>query len=373
MKVLVFVGTRPEAIKMAPVVRELINSKRFSLLLCSTGQHKEMLEQAFQDFGITPDYRLDVMRPGQTLAGLSSRLFASVDEVLEREKPDWVLVQGDTTTVAIVSLCAFYRQIKVAHIEAGLRSHQKYSPFPEEVNRRVAGVIADLHLAPTEEARKNLLAEGVDERSVAVVGNTVIDALLWMRDMVSGTPNLIPAEVQQAKGEGKRIILVTGHRRESFGEGFENICRAIRTVAEGRDDVLFVYPVHLNPAVMEPVRKMLGDLPGVALLVPMTYKPFVALMDSCDIILTDSGGIQEEGPSLGKPVLVMRDVTERPEGVTAGTAKLVGVSADRIINEIMELLDNNDAYEAMAKAVNPYGDGKAAARIVELLGKEISE
>lgn len=369
-KVMVFVGTRPEAIKMAPVVRELAKSKVFSSTLCSTGQHKEMLDQAFEDFGIVPDHKLDVMRPGQSLAGLSSRLFTAVDEVLEEERPDWVVVQGDTTTVAITSLCAFYRQIKVVHVEAGLRSHQKYSPFPEEVNRRVAGVVADLHMAPTNEAKANLLAEGVDESCVAVAGNTVIDALLWMRDKVAAQADMLPDEVLQAKGQGKKIVLVTGHRRESFGGGFENICKAIMALAKTRDDIHFVYPVHLNPVVKEPVQAMLGDLSAVSLIDPMTYKPFVALMNVCHIILTDSGGIQEEGPSLGKPVLVMRDVTERPEGVEAGTAKLVGVSIDRIIHEVTELLDNADAYEAMSRAVNPYGDGQAAKRIVELLEQE---
>ena len=369
-KVMVFVGTRPEAIKMAPVVRELAKSKVLSSTLCSTGQHKEMLDQAFEDFGIVPDHKLDVMRPGQSLAGLSSRLFTAVDEVLEEERPDWVVVQGDTTTVAITSLCAFYRQIKVVHVEAGLRSHQKYSPFPEEVNRRVAGVVADLHMAPTNEAKANLLAEGVDESCVAVAGNTVIDALLWMRDKVAAQADMLPDEVLQAKGQGKKIVLVTGHRRESFGGGFENICKAIMALAKTRDDIHFVYPVHLNPVVKEPVQAMLGDLSAVSLIDPMTYKPFVALMNVCHIILTDSGGIQEEGPSLGKPVLVMRDVTERPEGVEAGTAKLVGVSIDRIIHEVTELLDNADAYEAMSRAVNPYGDGQAAKRIVELLEQE---
>jgi len=369
-KVMVFVGTRPEAIKMAPVVRELAKSKVLSSTLCSTGQHKEMLDQAFEDFGIIPDHKLDVMRPGQSLAGLSSRLFTAVDEVLEEERPDWVVVQGDTTTVAITSLCAFYRQIKVVHVEAGLRSHQKYSPFPEEVNRRVAGVVADLHMAPTNEAKANLLAEGVDESCVAVAGNTVIDALLWMRDKVAAQADMLPDEVLQAKGQGKKIVLVTGHRRESFGGGFENICKAIMALAKTRDDIHFVYPVHLNPVVKEPVQAMLGDLSAVSLIDPMTYKPFVALMNVCHIILTDSGGIQEEGPSLGKPVLVMRDVTERPEGVEAGTAKLVGVSIDRIIHEVTELLDNADAYEAMSRAVNPYGDGQAAKRIVELLEQE---
>nr|WP_287410410.1 UDP-N-acetylglucosamine 2-epimerase (non-hydrolyzing) [Pseudodesulfovibrio sp.] len=369
LKIMVFAGTRPEAIKVASVVRELVQSESLSVTLCSTGQHREMLEQAFADFEISPDYDLNVMRPDQTLAGLSARLFETADALFDKEKPDWVLVQGDTTTVAIVSMCAYYRQIRVGHIEAGLRSHQKYSPFPEEINRRIAGVIADLHFAPTDLAYDNLMAENVSPEQVVVVGNTVIDALLWMRDKVANEVEMLPPEVIQAQREGKKVVLVTGHRRESFGDGFLNICKAIRKLADTRNDVFFAYPVHLNPKVQEPVYSLLGNHPSISLISPMAYKPFVALMATSHLILTDSGGIQEEGPALGKPVLIMREVTERPEGVDAGTAKLVGTETARIIAEVTQLLDDENCYAAMAQAINPYGDGHAAARIVKMLEK----
>lgn len=369
LKIMVFAGTRPEAIKVASVVRELVQSESLSVTLCSTGQHREMLEQAFADFEISPDHDLNVMRPDQTLAGLSARLFETADALFDKEKPDWVLVQGDTTTVAIVSMCAYYRQIRVGHIEAGLRSHQKYSPFPEEINRRIAGVIADLHFAPTNLAYDNLMAENISPEQVVVVGNTVIDALLWMSDKVANEVEMLPPEVIQAQREGKKVVLVTGHRRESFGDGFLNICKAIRKLADTRNDVFFAYPVHLNPKVQEPVYSLLGNHSSISLISPMAYKPFVALMATSHLILTDSGGIQEEGPALGKPVLIMREVTERPEGVDAGTAKLVGTETARIIAEVTQLLDDENCYAAMAQAINPYGDGHAAARIVKMLEK----
>ena len=369
-KIICFAGTRPEAIKLAPVIRELRASpKEFEVRLCSSGQHKELLYQALSDFGIRPDEDLAVMQPGQSLAGLCSSLFEAIDSCIERERPDWVLVQGDTTTVMAASLCAFYRRIKIGHVEAGLRSLNRFAPFPEEINRRVAGLVADLHFAPTEEARGNLLREGVPSESVIVTGNTAIDALLWMVELVRRNPPPLPLEVTHALSEGRKLVLVTGHRRESFGPGLQNICRAIKELAGRYRKVLFVYPVHLNPEVQKPVNEILGTVNGVLLTPPLSYKPFVRLMDASHLILTDSGGIQEEGPSLGKPVLVMREVTERPEGIAAGTSRLVGTTTSSIVRETRRLLDDRKAYQEMAKAKNPYGDGKAAKRIKRALAK----
>lgn len=367
MHVLVLAGTRPEAIKVAPVVMALREESGVRTTLCSTGQHREMLIQAFADFGLVPDRSLDIMQQGQTLASLSSRLFASVDPVLEELAPDWVLVQGDTTTVMVSSMCAFYRHIRVGHIEAGLRSFRKGAPFPEEINRRVAAVVADLHFAPTATAKGNLLREGVPEAAVVVTGNTVIDALLWMRERIRRDVDLLPPLVRNAREAGKRLVLITGHRRESFGEGFASICRAIRALADAHTDTLFVYPVHLNPQVRKPVGEILSGHERILLLEPLSYKHFIALMDAAHLVLTDSGGIQEEAPALGKPVLVMRDVTERPEGVSAGTAKLVGRELKAIIDNVGNLLTSKEAYAAMANAVNPYGDGLATQRICQAL------
>lgn len=365
-KILFFAGTRPEAIKLAPVIQKFREaSDRFKIVICSTGQHREMLAQAFADFDLEPDIDLSVMQPGQSLATLSARLFNAVDGLLEREQPDWIVVQGDTTTVMIASLCAFYRRIKIGHVEAGLRSFDRWAPFPEEINRRVAGLVADLHFAPTRGARENLIREGVSPDDVVVTGNTVIDALLWMAKQVRQTPPPLPPSVEQALSENRRIVLITGHRRESFGDGFRAICLAIRELARRFSDALFVYPVHLNPNVQKPVYDILGSVPGVDLTDPLTYKPFVRLMDSCTLILTDSGGIQEEGPSLGKPVLVMREVTERPEGVAAGTSRLVGTKTDHIVREVSLLLTDETAYRKMTQVSNPYGDGRAAQRILE--------
>ena len=353
-KILVCAGTRPEAIKMVPVFCALrARPEQFEVQLCSTGQHREMLRQAFADFGVAPDVELDVMVPNQSLAGLSARLFDAIDGLLARERPRVLLVQGDTTTVQIAALCAFYRGILVGHVEAGLRSHNLRSPFPEELNRRIAGIVGDFHFAPTEAAKKNLLAEGVQADRVFVTGNTVIDALLWMAEAVRYQPPLLPPVVESLVTEGHRFVLITGHRRESFGSGFESICEAIRQLALFHPDVTFVYPVHLNPHVRGPVHAMLGGIPSVHLIEPQSYKSFVRLMSSCSIILTDSGGVQEEAPSLGKPVLVMREVTERMEGVHTGVCKLVGT--------------DTAAYDLMAKAANPYGDGHAAERIVSTL------
>ena len=364
--VLVIAGTRPEAIKLAPVIHELqARPEQFRVTVCATGQHREMLQQAFSDFDITPDVDLAVMSPDQTLASLSARLFTEVDALLDRESPDWVLVQGDTTTVAVASLCAFYRRIPVGHVEAGLRSGDRFAPFPEEVNRRVAGIVADLHFAPTAWAKDNLLREGVADSAVVVTGNTVIDALLWMRDRVREEKPALPDVVEQAIDDQRRIVLITGHRRESFGEGLANVCQAIRSLAERHRDCLFVYPVHLNPNVLRPVHERLGGCDTIALIEPLTYKPFVRLMDASTIILTDSGGIQEEAPSLGKPILVTRTVTERPEGVDAGVARLVGTDTDLIVKLAEQLLDDPAHYATMADQANPYGDGRSAERIAD--------
>ncbi|MBN1920595.1 MAG: UDP-N-acetylglucosamine 2-epimerase (non-hydrolyzing) [Anaerolineae bacterium] len=365
LKVLSIFGTRPEAIKMAPVVRELEkHNKEVISRVCVTAQHREMLDQVLDLFRISPDYDLDVMRTAQPLSELTARIITDVDPVIETEKPDWVLVQGDTTTVMAASLVAFYHQVKVGHVEAGLRTGDKWQPFPEEINRRVAGVVADLHFAPTETAKSNLLREGVIPSSIRVTGNPVIDALNIVAqrayDMQGGPLAGIPWD--------KRVILVTAHRRENFGEPLEKICTALRGIAyRYSDDVHLVYPVHLNPSVQEPVYRMLSGIPNVTLLQPLDYLPLVQVMKRCYLVLTDSGGIQEEAPGLGKPVLVLRETTERPEAVEAGTVELVGVDPTRIVNSVANLLDDSGSYARMAQAVNPYGDGKAAERIVSAL------
>ena len=367
MKVMVMAGTRPEAIKVAPVVRELQKHKELVTVLCNTGQHKEMIQQAFDDFNIQPDLHLDVMQPGQTLASLSSRLFDKVDQVLVEQKPDWVLVQGDTTTVMVSAMCAFYRDIRVGHIEAGLRSFNKWAPFPEEVNRQIVSKVADLHFAPTKMSYANLIREGIDPEDALVTGNTVIDALQWMQGEIEGKLHLLDSRVLHAREEGRRIILVTGHRRENLGDGFIEICNAVRQLADAYEDVVFVYPVHLNPQVQKPVMEILGNHPRIILTKPFSYKPFIAHLNAAYFVLTDSGGIQEEAPALGKPVLVMRDVTERPEGVKAGVSKLVGPHTEAIVRHAAKLLDSRDAYISMAHAENPYGDGRASERIVNAL------
>lgn len=368
MKVLVMAGTRPEAIKIAPVVRELRKRDKISTVVCNTGQHREMILQAFQDFGITPDVHLDVMQPDQELATLSSRLFEKVNQTLKEEQPDWILVQGDTSTVMVCAMCAFYRDIRVGHIEAGLRSFNKWAPFPEEINREIVSKVADLHFAPTKQAYANLIREGIDPDAVYVTGNTVIDALRWMQETIRGQESeLLDARIVQAMREGKRIVLITGHRRENQGDGFIEICQAIKELASRYEDVVFVYPVHLNPRVQEPVTTILGNHPRIFLLSPLSYKPFMALLNASCLVLTDSGGIQEEAPALGKPVLVMRDVTERPEGVKAGVSRLVGPHTENIIRHTARLLDSEEAYNAMAHAENPYGDGHASVIIVDAL------
>ncbi len=364
MKILFVFGTRPEAIKLAPVIHELASRPRFTVRVCVTAQHREMLDQVLEAFSITPDHDLDLMRPGQDLFDVTARCLTALRPVLEAERPDWVIVQGDTTTVFVASLAAFYLDIRVAHVEAGLRTFDKRRPFPEEINRRLTSHVADLHFAPTERARRNLLEEGIPAEHIHVTGNTVVDALFYIRDRYRGRWPA-PAGMRPVERD-RRLILVTGHRRESFGEGFERICRALRRIAE-RPDVEIVYPVHLNPNVQRPVHGLLGELPNVQLIEPLPYVSFVGLMESSYLILTDSGGIQEEAPSLGKPVLVLREVTERPEAVEAGTVKLVGTDVENIVAGVGELLDDPAVYERMSRAHNPYGDGKASVRIAEIL------
>jgi len=369
MKILSVFGTRPEAIKMAPIVRLLKQTAGVEARVCVTAQHRQMLDQALELFGIKPDTDLDLMRDGQSLAQLSAGIFTRLDPVLDEFKPDWVLAVGDTTTVVTTSLLAFYRRIKFGHVEAGLRTHDKWHPFPEEINRRIATVTADLHFAPTEWSQGNLLREGVSRDRIHVTGNTVIDALNFVSKQNE------PREIQElleklavGKSGAKRLILVTAHRRENFGAPMEQICHALQQLAS-RDDVEIVYPVHLNPNVQEPVNRILKEAPHVTLLPPLDYLPLVHLMKHASLILTDSGGIQEEAPAFGIPVLVMRETTERPEGVDAGTLKLVGTETSRIVDEATRLLDDPAEHAKMAKAANPYGDGHAAERIVEALLK----
>ena len=363
-RVLCIVGTRPEAVKMAPVIRALRRrAESFETQVCATAQHREMLDQVLELFRIVPDVDLDLMRPGQSPSEVAARVLLALEPVLRAERPDWVLVQGDTTTVLAAALCAQYNQVRVGHVEAGLRSFDRANPFPEEMNRVVADHASDLHFAPTERAREHLLREGIPAGCVHVTGNTVIDALLEMAAMAWQPPE---GDAVGAPEEGKRLLLVTAHRRESFGAPLEGICAALRALA-GRGDCRVVYPVHRNPAVWEPVHRLLGGVEGVTLIPPVDYRRMVYLMQRSALVLTDSGGLQEEAPSLGKPVLVLREVTERPEGVEAGTARLVGTEPRRIVEEASRLLDDAAAYEAMARVANPYGDGHAAERIVEAM------
>ena len=371
MRILTVFGTRPEGIKLAPVIRALRSWPEITGKVCVTGQHREMLDQVLALFGIAPDHDLGVMKPGQDLTGVTTQILKGLRNVLEQEAPDFVLVHGDTTTTFAASLAAYYQQIPVGHVEAGLRTGNRYAPWPEEMNRRLTGALADLHFAPTDRARDNLLREGIAAEQIAVTGNTVVDALLTVVGRLEQEPQLRAEAEQQFDflDPSRRLIVVTGHRRESFGEGFRNLCEALRRIAD-RDDVEIVYPVHLNPNVQRPVRETLADYPRVHLLEPMDYLPFVALLNRAELIITDSGGIQEEAPSLGKPVLVTRETTERPEAVSAGTVRLVGTDVERIVGETTRLLDDPAWYRSMARAHNPYGDGKAAERIVERLLKE---
>lgn len=369
LKVLSVFGTRPEAIKMAPLALALAKDKRFESKVCVTAQHRQMLDQVLELFELDPDYDLDIMKPGQDLNGVTSAILHGMKGVLEDFKPDIVLVHGDTATTFATALAAYYQQIPVAHVEAGLRTGNLYSPWPEEGNRKLTGALAALHFAPTEESRSNLLNEGVKSELVHVTGNTVIDALLDVVEKLESSASLKQALEKQFSfiGDTEKLILVTGHRRESFGGGFERICQALVDTATAFPDVNIVYPVHLNPNVREPINRLLSGINNIHLIEPLDYLPFVYLMNRSYIILTDSGGIQEEAPSLGKPVLVMRETTERPEAVKAGTVKLVGTERHTIFDNLKLLLESPEAYKSMSFAHNPYGDGKACERIVEVL------
>ena len=377
-RVLLVFGTRPEAIKMCPLVKEFQKyPKDFETLVCVTGQHREMLDQVLRIFDVVPDYDLNIMKQGQDLYDITARVLTGMRDVLDEVKPDVVLVHGDTTTSTAAALATFYRQIPVGHVEAGLRTHNIYSPWPEEMNRQITGRIATLDFSPTPLSRQNLLDEGVDTEKIIVTGNTVIDALHMVVKRIKGDNALQTQLAEQLLEAGydvsrnRRLVLITGHRRENFGEGFLNICRAIRDLAKRYQDVDFVYPMHLNPNVRKPIHEVFGerleDLGNLFFIEPLEYLDFVFLMEKSTLVLTDSGGIQEEAPGLGKPVLVMRDTTERPEALDAGTVKLVGTDYDKIVSEVSRLLDDSAAYDAMSHAVNPYGDGHACARIVKKL------
>lgn len=367
-RVLCIFGTRPEAIKMAPVIQALREYReQISLKVCVTAQHRQMLDQVLRLFGIDPEYDLDIMQAGQDLYGLTAALIRDLKAVIAAERPDLVLVHGDTTTTMAASLAAYYGQTAVGHVEAGLRTGDKYRPFPEEMNRRLTGVLADLHFAPTERARRNLLREGVGEAGIFVTGNTVIDALFQVREKIerSGDLRRSLALFFPWIGKNRRIVVITGHRRENFGRGMEEICNALVDLAGQWPEVDFVYPVHLNPNVLDPVNQILGSAgrENLRLIEPLDYLQFVYLLMQCDVVLTDSGGIQEEAPSLGKPVVVMRETTERPEAVEAGTVLLAGSSRERIVHAVSRLLSDSSYYSAMSRALNPYGDGRAGPRI----------
>lgn len=364
-RILIIFGTRPEAIKMAPVVKALQQDGRFETRVCVTAQHRDMLDQVLELFAIKPDYDLDIMKQNQGLTGIMCTILTGLEQVLKEFSPFRVLVHGDTSTTLAASLAAYYQKIPVAHVEAGLRTGNIYSPWPEEVNRKLTGALADLHFAPTETAKENLLKENVEPQRIVVTGNTVIDALQQVCDVIQSDAQLQNqfAERFHFIEQDKKIILVTGHRRESFGEGFKNICRALKELST-RSDIQIIYPVHLNPNVQEPVNRLLKNINNIHLIKPQDYLPFVYLMERSYLILTDSGGVQEEAPSLGKPVLVMRDTTERPEAVEAGTVKLVGADSFKIIENVQLLLDDQEVYNKMSFAHNPYGDGKASQRIL---------
>lgn len=380
-KIMLVFGTRPEAIKMAPLVKALQKDvTRFETLVCVTGQHREMLDQVLDIFDIKPDYDLNIMKQGQDLYDVTTRVLVGMRDILKAVEPNIVLVHGDTTTSMATALAAFYQQIPVGHVEAGLRTHNIYSPWPEELNRQITGRIATYNFAPTLQSKKNLLAEGVTESKIFITGNTVIDALHIVVDKINQDESIKMRLSQEVKRfgydesrlkDGKRLVLITGHRRENFGDGFINICSAIKSLSSKYPNVDFVYPMHLNPNVRNPIHKVFGEnltgFDNIFFIEPLEYLNFVFLMEKADIVLTDSGGIQEEAPGLGKPVLVMRDTTERPEAVDAGTVKLVGTDYDVIVNEVSALLDNKLAYDAMSRAINPYGDGNACRRIIDTL------
>ncbi|MDY0195245.1 MAG: UDP-N-acetylglucosamine 2-epimerase (non-hydrolyzing) [Sulfurovaceae bacterium] len=376
-RILIVFGTRPEAIKMAPLVKEFQKyPQTFETKVCVTAQHREMLDQVLELFEITPDYDLNIMKPGQDLYDITSNVLLGMKPVLSDFKPDIVFVHGDTTTTMAVSLAAFYQQIKVAHVEAGLRTNNIYSPWPEEANRQIAGVLANYHFAPTETSRENLLKENKNKEDIIVTGNTVIDALFLALDKIKSNQELeheTVSSIEQAIDNSafsiqhSKFILVTGHRRENFGQGFINICEALAEIAATNPDIDIVYPVHLNPNVQKPVHDILSNVPNIYLIEPLGYEPFVYLMSRSYMIITDSGGVQEEAPSLGKPVLVMRDTTERPEALIAGTVELVGTDKEKIVKSTQELIDNAESYKRMSHASNPYGDGHACEKIIEFL------
>lgn len=374
-KMLIVVGTRPEAIKIVPLILEMKASSDIQCIVCSTAQHRQMLDQVFSLFEIVPDFDLDIMSENQSLGDMTARILMAFGEVLEKVGPDVVIIQGDTTTAFAAGLAAFYEKVPIGHIEAGLRTYNRHNPFPEEINRHLLSVLADYHFAPTEKARDNLINENIGPERIWVTGNTIIDALMLMKKKLETpeTCHRISRDLYDNYGldldglDNKKLILVTGHRRESFGEGFRNICEALRDIARQRNDVLIVYPVHLNPNVREMVYEYLSDIKTIILMSPLGYASLVYLMNKCHFILTDSGGIQEEAPSLGKPVLVMRNTTERPEGVNEGVSKLVGTDRDQIVSDTIELLDDEALYQKMSTGINPYGDGQASRRILETL------
>jgi UDP-N-acetylglucosamine 2-epimerase (non-hydrolysing) len=366
-KILLIFGTRPEAIKMAPLVHEFQkNPVAFETKVCVTAQHREMLDQVLCFFNIKPDYDLNLMKPEQNLYGLTANIIESLKPILEEYNPDYVFVHGDTTTTMAGSIASFYSGAKVCHVEAGLRTNNKLSPFPEEINRQITGRICDYHFAPTETSKKNLLKENISKDSILVTGNTVIDALLKSVEKVNENPSQLIRDLSEQIG-GKELVLVTGHRRENHGDGFERICKALKTIAEDDRNRLIIYPVHLNPKVQEPVNRILSSINNVLLIDPLAYQDFIWLMNRSKIIITDSGGVQEEAPSLGKPVLVMRDTTERPEAVEAGTVLLVGTNEDLIVSKALDLLNNEDIFVKMSKLHNPYGDGLASKKIVDFI------
>lgn len=382
-KILLVFGTRPEAIKMAPLVRSLKKyPEKFVTLVCVTGQHRQMLDQVLEIFDIKPDFDLNIMKQGQDLYDVTTRVLTGMRDVLTETQPDVVLVHGDTTTSTAAALAAFYKQIPVGHVEAGLRTHNIYSPWPEEMNRQITGRIAKYNFAPTPLSRENLIQENISDDKIIVTGNTVIDTLYWVVNKIKNTPSLANGlinvlseagyDVKRLK-DGKKLVLITGHRRENFGDGFISMCKAIKTLTEKYPDIDFVYPMHLNPNVRKPIHEVFGDniqnLGNMFFIEPLEYLSFVYLMEKSNIILTDSGGIQEEAPGLGKPVLVMRDTTERPEAVNAGTVKLIGTDYDMIVKEVSSLLDDPHHYEKMSRAVNPYGDGHACERIINVLSR----
>lgn len=371
MKKLLFVfGTRPEAIKMAPLIKKFQDEK-VEIKVCVTAQHREMLDQVLDFFEITPDFDLDLMKPGQDLFSLTAAIVTGLKPILEEVKPDYAFVHGDTTTTFAASIACFYSNVKICHVEAGLRTYNKHSPFPEEMNRVLTGKLADIHFAPTKKSKSNLLLDQVAEDNILVTGNTVIDALLTGINKVNNLDTEAIAALRALIMPGKKIILVTGHRRENFGDGFLNICKALKAIADHNADVQIIYPVHLNPNVQKPVFDLLTDTPNINLINPLAYESFLWLMNSSYLIITDSGGVQEEAPSLGKPVLVMRDTTERPEAVEAGTVLLVGTDANRIVSETQRLLDDKNAYLQMSELHNPYGDGSASQRIVDFILNDI--